>query len=152
MKFKDRLVLITGGTSGIGRIMARMAFERGARKVVVWGTSQHKIDDTVAKFSAKGYDIVGYSVDVSDVKAVEMAAIDLRATHGEVDILINNAGVVTSNRTFDGYSVEEIDRTMDINAKAPMYVALQLLPAMVKRNSGHICNIASAAGMIANHQ
>ena len=150
MKFKDRLVLITGGTSGIGRIMARMAFERGARKVVVWGTSQHKIDDTVAEFSAKGYDIAGYSVDVSDAKAVEIAAINLRATHGEVDILINNAGVVTSNRTFDDYSVEEIDRTMDINAKAPMYVALQLLPAMVKRNSGHICNIASAAGMIAN--
>jgi short-subunit dehydrogenase len=150
MKFKDRLVLITGGTSGIGRIMARMAFERGARKVVVWGTSQRKIDDTVAEFSAKGYDIAGYSVDVSDAKAVEMAAINLRATHGEVDILINNAGVVTSNRTFDGYSVEEINRTMDINSKAPMYVALQLLPQMVKRNSGHICNIASAAGMIAN--
>lgn len=150
MKFKDKVVLITGGTSGIGRIMARMACERGARWVIVWGTRQQKIDDTVAELTAQGYNVAGHSVDVSDAKAVEMAYINLRAAHGPVDILINNAGVVTSNRTFDDYSVDEIDRTMDINSKAPMYVALQLLGEMVERDSGHICNIASAAGMIAN--
>jgi len=149
-KFKDKVVLITGGTSGIGRIMGRMALERGARQLIVWGTSQLKIDDTIAEFRAKGYHVEGCSVDVSDAKAVEMAYKNIRDKHGAVDILINNAGVVTSNRTFDNYSIAEIDRTMDVNSKAPMYVALSVLRDMVERNAGHICNIASAAGMIAN--
>ncbi|MDE7129420.1 MAG: SDR family NAD(P)-dependent oxidoreductase, partial [Alistipes sp.] len=56
----------------------------------------------------------------------------------------------TGNRTFDLQTVDEIERTMNINAKAPMVVALQALPDMISRNDGHICNIGSEAGMISN--
>lgn len=67
-----------------------------------------------------------------------------------MDILINCAGIVTSNKTFDEQTLSDIERTMAINATAPMVVALQALPPMIKRDKGHICNIASAAGMISN--
>ena len=69
---------------------------------------------------------------------------------GEIDILINSAGIITSNKTFDQCTADEINRTMMVNAMAPMYVTQQVLPDMVARDSGHICNIGSAGGMIAN--
>lgn len=69
---------------------------------------------------------------------------------GPVEILINCAGIITGNKTFDRQTPEEIERTMAVNATAPMYLTLQALPGMLERNEGHICNIASAAGMISN--
>jgi short-subunit dehydrogenase len=69
---------------------------------------------------------------------------------GDVDILINCAGIITSNKTFDQCTEDEINRTMMVNAIAPMYVARQMLPDMVRRNEGHICTIASAGGMLSN--
>ena len=148
-KIKSRCVLITGGASGIGRIMGRMSIERGASQLVIWDINEKGIADTVAEFSKLG-NVKGYKVDISDSKAVEQAYRTTCEECGAVDILINCAGVVTSNRTFDKQSVAEIERTMAINSVAPMVVALQALPDMISRNVGHICNIASAAGMLSN--
>lgn len=148
-KIKSRCVLITGGASGIGRIMGRMSLERGASQLVIWDINEKGIADTVAEFSKLG-NVKGYKVDISDSKAVEQAYQTTCQECGAVDILINCAGVVTSNKTFDKQSVAEIERTMSINSVAPMVVALQALPDMISRNVGHICNIASAAGMLSN--
>ncbi len=148
-RIKDRCVLITGGASGIGRIMGRMALEKGARKVVVWDLDEERIAATLADFAAPDR-TAGARVDVTDSPAVEAAYARLREEHGDADIVINCAGIITSNRTFDRQSVDEIRRTMEVNAIAPMVVALQALPAMIARGEGHLCNIASAAGMIAN--
>ena len=104
---------------------------------------------TEAEYAALGR-VKGYRVDVSDSKSVEEAYRTAVAECGDVDIVVNCAGVVTNNRTFDQQSVGDIHRTMRINAEAPMLVALQALPDMLKRNKGHICNIASAAGMLSN--
>lgn len=148
-RIKDRCVLITGGASGIGRIMGRLALEKGARKVVIWDLDEERIAATLAQYAAPGR-TAGERVDVTDAQAVEAAYARLRTAHGDADILINCAGIITGNRTFDKQGVEEIRRTMEVNAIAPMVVALQVLPAMIARGEGHLCNIASAAGMIAN--
>lgn len=150
-KIKDRCVLITGGASGIGRIMGRMALERGARKLIIWDINRQNIESTLGEFSrmAPGR-VEAYAVDVSDNEAVARAYRQAAEAHGGIDILINNAGIVTGNRTFDKLTVDEIERTMNINAKAPMVAALQALPDMISRNAGHICNIGSEAGMISN--
>lgn len=149
MKIEKSVVIITGGASGIGRIMGRMALEKGARCLILWDINPEAIAATVAEFATLGR-VKGYCVDVSDAEAVaEMYRISV-AECGDVDIVINCAGVVTSNSTFDKLSVRDILRTMRINAEAPMLVALQALPDMIRRNRGHICNIASAAGMISN--
>lgn len=149
MKISNNSVLITGGASGIGKIMGRIALEKGARVLVIWDINQVGIDATVKELSAKG-NVIGRHVDVSDnedVKAAYAAAVE---ACGEVDIVINCAGIITSNKTFDRVEVSEIDRTMRINTIAPMYVALQALPDMKRRDKGHICNIASAGGMLSN--
>ena len=148
-QIKGSCVLITGGASGIGRIMGRMVLEKGARKLVIWDINEQGIRETIEEFRAIG-DAKGYKVDVSDSKSVEECFKRTVWECGNVDILINNAGVVISNNTFDKLSIGEIERTMDINATAPMIIAQQFLPGMIERDHGHICNIASAAGMLAN--
>ena len=148
-KFNDKRVLITGGASGIGRLMGAMALEKGASTLVIWDINQQSIDDTIAELTAKGK-VVGYRVDISDEQLVIEAAKAVKQQVGQIDILINCAGIITSNKTFDNFTTAEIHRTMNINTVAPMVVALQFLPDMIARNSGHICNISSAGGLISN--
>lgn len=149
MKIKDAVIVITGGASGIGRIMGRRALEMGAKGVAVWDIDQTNLDEVVAAHSALG-NVKGYRVDVSDFEAVKAAYATTVSELGAVDILINNAGVVTTNKTFDLNTRTDIDRTISINTIAPMYVALAMLPDMIARDRGHICNIASAAGLLSN--
>lgn len=149
MKIKNANVVITGGASGIGRIMGRRALEMGAKGVTIWDINQENLDKVVKEFSAKGK-AWGFKVDVANLDMVKEAYANTVATMGEVDILINCAGVVTTNKTFDQNTKTDIDRTININTIAPMYVALAMLPDMIKRDKGHICNIASAAGLLSN--
>lgn len=149
-------MLITGGASGIGRIMGGICLEKGASNLIVWDINQANIDKTEAELSdvkpaeagvSKGQ-IHSYIVNVSDPQAIKSAYEKVKSEVGEVDILVNCAGIVRGNNTFDKQTVQDIDLTMDINANAPMYVALSVLPDMLRRDRGHICNIASAAGML----
>lgn len=148
-KIKGRTLLITGGASGIGRIMGRMALQRGAKKVVVWDINEDNIAATESELNFYG-EVKGYKVDVANTEMVKQMFALTTKECGDVDILINSAGIITGNKTFAEQSQQDIDRTMAINATAPMTVTLQALPPMLERNVGHICNIASAAGFIAN--
>ena len=129
--------------------MGRMSLERGARQLVIWDINERSINDAVAELSAYG-NVKAYKIDISDSEAVEQTYRTTCSECGEVDILINCAGIVTGNKTFDEQSIGDIERTMAINTVAPMVLALQALPSMLRRNHGHICNIASAAGMLSN--
>lgn len=149
MKFENANVLITGGASGIGKIMGRMALERGAKRFIIWDINIAGIEQTRNELSSYGK-VKGYVVNVADNDAVTAAYRKTVEDCGPIDILINCAGIVTSNKTFDQQTTEEIVRTMNINAIAPMLVARAMLPDMLRRNSGHICNITSAGGMLSN--
>ena len=149
MKIKNSSVLITGGASGIGRIMGRMALERGASRLIIWDINHQNIALTISELSRIGK-VNGYVVDVSRNEMVVEAFNKVKAECGEIDILINCAGIVTSNKTFDKMTSDEIVRTMNINTIAPMFVARAMLPGMIARNKGHICTIASAGGMLSN--
>lgn len=149
MKFKNAKVLITGGASGIGKIMGRMALEKGADCLIIWDINITNIELTRKELGKFGK-VMGYVVDVSRNEMVVETYEKVKAECGYVDILINCAGIVTSNKTFDKQTVYEIYRTMNINTIAPMLIARAMLPDMLKRNRGHICTIASAGGMISN--
>ena len=154
--FKGKKVLITGGASGIGKLMGEMALEKGAAALVIWDINQDSIESVVRELGQKAKDqgragrVYGMRVDVSNQPMVADRYAQTKQEVGEIDILINSAGIITSNKTFDQCTADEINRTMMVNAMAPMYVAQQVLPDMVARDSGHICNIGSAGGMIAN--
>lgn len=139
-QIKDKNVLITGGASGIGRIMGGICLGKGAANLIIWdlNISQEQDDPRIHS----------YRVDVSDNEQITRAYARVKEEVGQVDILINCAGIVRGNENFERQSVADIRMTMDINATAPMLVALAVMPDMVSRDSGHICNIASAAGML----
>jgi len=145
--FEKKRVLITGGASGIGKIMGRIVLEKGA-ELIVWDINQDSIDKAIAEFSGLGK-INSYKVDVSNPEEIKSAAARVKDEQGNVDIIINNAGIVVG-KYFWEHSYEEIKRTMDINTIAPMLIAQEFLPGMIKNNSGHICNIASSAGLVSN--
>jgi short-subunit dehydrogenase len=149
MKIKGSNVLITGGASGIGKIMGRMALEKGARNLIVWDINIAAIEAVKQEFKELG-NVYGYRVDVSSNDTVVNTYKRVLEDCGEVDILINCAGIVTSNKTFDKMSADEITRTININTIAPMFVAHAMLPGMLRRNRGHICTITSAGGMLSN--
>lgn len=149
MKFENANVLITGGASGIGKIMGRMALEKGARTFIIWDINITAIENVRKELAPYGR-VKGYVVDVSDNEIVTLAYKKTVADCGDIDIVINCAGIITSNKTFDQMTSDEILRTMNINTIAPMFVARAALPDMLRRNRGHICTIASAGGMLSN--
>ena len=129
--------------------MGRMVLEKGARQLIIWDINEEGINNTIEEFRSIG-NIKGYKVDISDSKAVEENYKRTRCECGNIDILINNAGIIASNNTFDKENVNNIERTMLINSIAPMVLTSHILPDMITRNTGHVCNIASAAGMLSN--
>ena len=149
MKLQNTNILITGGASGIGKIMGRFALEKGAKSLIIWDINPEALAATKSEFATLGT-VHTYTVNIADSDAVISTYQRVKEECGSVDILINCAGIVRGNNTFDHQTVEDIRLTMDVNTVAPMVLTLQVLPDMLSRNRGHICNIASAGGMLGN--
>lgn len=144
---KGKRILITGGAAGIGKIMGRLVLEKGA-DLIIWDINKTKLDETMNELSVLGK-VHGYVADVSNPELVKEISDRVKNEIGQVDILINNAGIVVG-KYFHEHTHEEIRRTMEINSNALMHITLEFLPGMIKQNSGHICNIASSAGLTSN--
>ena len=149
MDFKNKIVLITGGCSGIGKIMGRKSIERGCRKLVIWDINEEGLATTKQEFSKLGGEVSTFKIDLSNLDEIKIMAQRVRIEVGSVDILINNAGIVVG-KYFHEHTHEQIDKSMSINATALMHTTLEFLPGMIAKNSGAICNIASSAGLISN--
>lgn len=149
MELKNKKLLITGGASGIGKIMARKSLERGVSHLVIWDINEEGLSKTKEEFSKFGILISIYKVDVSNLDEIKIYAQKVRTEVGKIDVLINNAGIVVG-KYFHENTHQDIQKTMLINSNALMHVTLEFLPEMMKENSGAICNIASSAGLISN--
>lgn len=135
-----KVALITGGGSGIGRKMAHILAAKGCQ-VVLWDVNAAGMDKVKGELAAAGAACSTYVVDVSDRELVYRVAKEV----GDVDILINNAGIV-SGRPFMDTPDELIVKTMQVNTMAHFWTLKAFLPAMLRRNDGHVVTIASAAG------
>jgi all-trans-retinol dehydrogenase (NAD+) len=142
---KGKTVLITGGASGIGRLLALELVDRGAR-VVVWDLKQEALDAVLPELHRTGQ-ARGYVCDVSDPAMVSAVAERVRADVGDPHVVVNNAGVVSGARLLD-LSERQITKTFDVNTLALYWVTKAFLPAMVARDEGHVVTVASAAGLV----
>jgi all-trans-retinol dehydrogenase (NAD+) len=149
-EIKNKTVLITGGADGIGKLMGELCLLEGAKLLIIWDVNRAKTDETATEFKSKGFNVICNYVDVSKTDEIIAAAKEVKQNHGAVDILVNNAGVLATNKYFHELSHSDIDFTMNINASGMMHVAAEFVKDMAERKSGHIVNIASAAGMMAN--
>lgn len=141
-------ILITGGASGIGRLLAEKALAMGAASVMIWDRDEKALADAVESLQGKGLAAEGACIDLTDTVALVRLSEETLTSWGTPDILVNNAGIVVG-KYFEEHSHEEVEWTMRVNTLAMMHVSKALLPAMMDAGKGHIVNIASSAGMAA---
>jgi short-subunit dehydrogenase len=140
-------VVITGAAAGIGKEMA-ILFAKEKANLAILDIDESKLYETARELSTYGIRVQTYVCNVADREAVEQVCKEVIGDFQQIDILINNAGIVVGKTIVDS-SFEEIKRTLDVNVMGVIWMTKQFLPEMVSRNSGHIVNIASAAGMLA---
>jgi NADP-dependent 3-hydroxy acid dehydrogenase YdfG len=141
----DKIVVITGASSGMGESTAKLLARHGA-KVVLGARRKNRIDAVVKEISAAGGKAIGFAVDVTkraEVEALIKGAVD---SFGRVDVIVNNAGIMPI-APIQLLKVEEWDRQIDVNIKGVLYGVAAVLPQMQKQKSGHIINIASVIGI-----
>lgn len=148
-RIRRSTILITGAASGIGKQMGLRFLQKKCSKLIVWDINEQQLDKLAEEWSELGYDVYPYQVNIANNAQVDEMATDVINTLGKVDILINNAGVVVG-KDFAEHSAKDIDDIIDINAKGMMQVTRNFIQPMIQSGSGHIVNIASAAGMIPN--
>lgn len=142
ISLKDKVVFITGASSGMGAACARHFAAQGA-KLVLCARRYERLQKLAAELNTPSHLI---RLDVTDRKAVEEAIASLPADFREIDILINNAGL---SRGFDKFyegSVDAWEEVVNTNVKGLLYVTRAILPGMVERQRGHIINLGSVAG------
>jgi len=143
---KDKVVLITGASSGIGRSCAKAFAQQGARLILA-ARRHERLEDLASELDRKlGEDIFFLVFDVRDQPAVERAITELPAGWSDIDVLVNNAGLSRGlDKLYEG-KLEDWEEMIDTNIKGLLYVSRAVLPGMVKRGQGHIINIGSIAG------
>ncbi len=145
-RIEGSTILITGAGCGIGRLMALKLAARGGR-LVLWDINQDNLEQVRDELARVGREVHAFKCDVSDRRAVYATAQEVLRRVGGVDILINNAGVV-SGKTFLECSDQQIERTLAVNTMALFWTTKAFLPRMIQVNRGHLVTISSAAGLV----
>jgi 3-hydroxy acid dehydrogenase / malonic semialdehyde reductase len=145
-RIRDKLILVTGASSGIGEACARRFAAEGAR-LVLWARRADRLAALADELSLRhGTDVRAAGVDVRDRAAVFAAAGELIPAAGAPDVLLNNAGLASGLARIHEGDPDDWDRMLDTNVRGLLHVTRALLPAMVERGSGHVVNIGSTAG------
>lgn len=146
---KDKVVLITGASSGIGLTVAKQLAAAGAHVLLVART-QEKLEEVKQEIEAAGGKASVFPCDLNDMNSIDECAKNILAQVGHIDILINNAG--RSIRRAVAESIDrfhDFERTMQLNYFGAVRLILSVLPHMIDRKDGHIINISSI-GVLAN--
>lgn len=148
---EGKSILITGAAMGMGKRYAQRAANENASAIVLWDVNESALKSTADELRMGGAKVYEDVVDVSRLDAIIEAAARVRNDVGDVDILINNAGVVRGKYFWEHDHREDIQLTMAINALAPMHITREFLPGMIRnRQESRVVNIASAAGLLSN--
>ncbi|MCF7567493.1 gluconate 5-dehydrogenase [Sabulilitoribacter arenilitoris] len=139
---KGKNALVTGSTHGLGMAMARGLGLAGATIIVNGNSSQDKIDKAVAQYKREGINAVGYKFNVANEDEVIAAISKIQEEVGQIDILINNAGIIKRTPLIE-MEVEDFKQVIDIDLVSPFIVSKHVVPGMIKRKSGKVINICS---------
>lgn len=142
------VVLITGGSTGIGKLMA-LKFAQEKCTVVLWARTLSALEDAAAEIRVRvpGSKVHIYCCDVSDPQQVADCATVVQKEVGDVSVLVNNAALVSGKYIIDS-NIEEMKKTLETNVLAHFATVKAFLPGMLKNNFGHIVTISSAGGIV----
>ena len=137
----DRIALITGGSSGIGKAMAKQFVKSGA-KVIITGRNENRLKEVVSEI---GDNSVYYVLDNVDTEQFEFAFEEINSLFGNIDILVNNAGII-GKTSFPNMSVQDWDNVIATNLRGPVFLSQVFVKHCIKNNiKGNILNIGSSS-------
>ncbi|MCC2978328.1 SDR family oxidoreductase [Sphingomonas sp. PL-96] len=142
---EGKVVLITGGSTGIGAEAARLLASRGA-KVAIAARRKDRLEEVAAEIASRGGAATAYALDVTRKQDVEGAVAAVVADLGRVDVLVNNAGLMPI-RPMSEVNTDEWDAMIDVNLKGTLYGIAAVLPRFLAQGGGHIINLSSVAGI-----
>ena len=145
-KLSGDVALITGGAGGIGRLMA-LALAKEGVTVVIWDMDEAAAAKVAQEIVAMGGKSASYKVNVTDRHYVYACAREVLERFGHVDILINNAGIVSGKKLFEADDARS-ELTIAVNTTALLWTTKAFLPKMMERKHGHVVTIASSAGRV----
>jgi NAD(P)-dependent dehydrogenase (short-subunit alcohol dehydrogenase family) len=143
MELRDKVAVITGGSGGIGRAMARAFLAEGARTVVL-----ADLGEAAVQAAARELGCEGVACDVTSEPQVQALVERTLARHGRIDLFCSNAGAAGQGVLTDAAN-EVWQRQWELHVMAHVYAARAVLPSMLKRREGYLLNTASAAGLLA---
>ena len=141
----NKVVMITGATSGIGMACARKFAENGDR-LILTGRNEDRLADIKKELVAQGADVLTLVFDVRDREKASQAVKTLPAEWQKIDVLVNNAGLALGLEPEYEGNLDEWETMIDTNVKGLLTMTRLVVPGMVQRNSGHIINVGSVAG------
>jgi NAD(P)-dependent dehydrogenase (short-subunit alcohol dehydrogenase family) len=144
---REKVVLITGGSRGLGLILARQFASEGAR-VAVCARDEDDLQRVRDEFAARGDHFFSFQCDVSDRAQVQAMLASVEKTLGPVDVLVNNAGTILVG-PIEHMGIEDFEEVMRINFWGAVHTTLSVLPGMKQRQRGRIVNITSVGGKVA---
>jgi len=142
MNLKDKVILITGAGSGLGKTLAIAAGQAGG-KVICAGRRKERIQQAAQEVTKAGGVGTAVEMDVTDGKSVEKGVKQAEKETGPIEILINNAGIITGMKAVQDLPVEEWDQIMATNVRGPYLLIRAILPGMIQRGFGRIVNISA---------
>lgn len=146
MSLKDKVCIVTGGGSGIGRGVALSLAEDGA-KIAVVGRTAAKVEAVQEQISSAGGTAKSWTVDVSDHEAVNRMVAEVHETFGRIDVLVNNAGHSSAHRRLMNSPPEETRSVIDSNLLGTIFCTQAVVPIMLDAKSGTIINVSSLAAV-----
>jgi NAD(P)-dependent dehydrogenase (short-subunit alcohol dehydrogenase family) len=145
MNVKDKVIVVTGGGSGIGRELVLALLARGAR-VAALDINPATLHETHALAGANADKVSLHIVNIADRQAVEALPQQVIQTHGVVDGLINNAGIIQPFVRVNDLDYQAIERVLNVNLYGVIYMTKAFLPHLLKRPAAHIVNVSSMGG------
>ncbi|WP_203335075.1 SDR family NAD(P)-dependent oxidoreductase [Planococcus beigongshangi] len=150
MKLQDRVSIVTGGGSGLGRSMCVNLAKEGS-KIVVADMNMDGANETVEMIKAGGGEAIAVEVNVTDAEQIESLVKTTVDTFGSIDVLCNNAGIGGAAVKLLDVPDESWDKVMAVDLKSVFLMSKRVLPQMLKQGKGVIINTASASGLIASN-
>jgi 3-oxoacyl-[acyl-carrier protein] reductase len=146
MEFENKVVVVTGASSGIGRATAQLFGQQGARVVVHYNRNENGAVEAAAAIGKSGGKALTVQADVSNSAGVEQLSRRVREAFGPVDVLVNNAGTLVERCEIARMSEELFDTVTDLNYKSVFLVTRAFLEDMISRRQGAVVNVGSIAG------
>ncbi|GAA0894054.1 SDR family oxidoreductase [Fulvivirga kasyanovii] len=143
---KDKVVLITGGSRGLGIVMARQLAEKGA-KVVVCARDEEELSAAAHELSTITQNYLAIPCDITDKEQIRTMMDETESIMGPVDVLINNAGIIQVG-PMETMTEQDFENAMKVHFWGPFYVMKEVLPGMKKRKGGRVVNIVSIGGKV----